>query len=116
MLKKATSGPQAWHQLNYNLANDNYHRFPVVFVKTEKSKPKMNKFGHVRLMAHVVLPPPKNFFLFLYFLVVGFKNIGDYFVDCLSAGMGLNSVSPVENEEPSDSIEITIAVIIDVNY
>ena len=88
--------------------------------KTEESKPKLNKFGHVHIW--YICPPPKNFFLFLHlifklFFVILFLDFGDFLLEVAPAGMGETiAYRLLKNEELSDSIGITIAVIIDVNY
>ena len=65
-----------------------------------------------------VLPPPKNFFLFLYFFSkLVSKILVIILLEAALAGMGETiAYRLLKNEEPSDSIGITIAVIIDVNY
>ena len=78
-------------------------------------KPKYTIFGHIHIW-YICPPPPKNFFLFLYFLVSRFQNFGAFFENVPSWNGRNKSESIVENEEPSDSIGIIIAVIIDVNY
>ena len=85
--------------------------------KIEEGKPKLNKFGHVHIWPFCP-PPPKNFFLFFCtFLVSLFQNFGIFCVRMSLAGMGETiAYRLLKNEEPSDSIGITIAVIIDVNY
>ena len=78
----------------------------------------MNKFGHVHIW-YICPPPPKNFFLF--FCTFLSHKLVSYFSVFLSkaalAGMGETiAYRLLKNEEPSDSIGIIIAVIIDVNY
>ena len=76
----------------------------------------MNKFGHVHIWPFCP-PPPKNFFLFLHFLVNSFQYFGGFLLEVVPAGMGETiAYRLLKNEEPSDSIGIIIAIIIDVNY
>ena len=77
----------------------------------------MYKFGHVHIWPFCP-PPPKNFFLFLYFFSkLVSKILVIILLEAALAGMGETIVYRLlKNEEPSDSIGITIAVIIDVNY
>ena len=64
--------------------------------KIEKSKPKMNKFGHVHIWPFCP-PPPKNFFLFLYFFSKLVSKLLVIFVRSCPNWNGRNSsVSPVE--------------------
>ena len=85
--------------------------------KIEELKPKMNKFGHVHIWPFCP-PPPKNFFILAFFYFVNsFQYFGDFLSKATPAGMGETiAYRLLKNEEPSDSIGITIAVIIDVNY
>ena len=81
----------------------------------------MNKFGHVHIWPFCP-PPPKNLFLFLHlifklFFVLLFLDFGDFLLKDALAGMRETiAYRLLKNEEPSDSIGIIIAVIIDVNY
>lgn len=77
----------------------------------------MNKFGHVHIW-YICPPPPKNFFLFLYFFSKLVSKLLVFFLlEAVPAGMGETiAYRLLKNEELSDSIGITIAVIIDVNY
>ena len=89
--------------------------------KIEIVKFKMNKFGYVHIW-YICPPPPKNLFLFLHlifklFFVLLFLDFGDFLLKDALAGMRETiAYRLLKNEEPSDSIGITIAVIIDVNY
>ena len=68
----------------------------------------------------VYLPSPSQEFLFIlafFYLVNSFQYFGDFLSKATPAGMGETIAYRLfENEEPSDSIGIIIAVIIDVNY
>ena len=81
----------------------------------------MNKFGHVHIW-YICPPPLKNFFLFLHlifklFFVLLFLYFGDFLLEAAPAGMGETRTNRLlKNEEHSDSIGITIAIMIDVNY
>ena len=81
----------------------------------------MNKFGHVHIW-YICPLPPKNLLLILHlifklFFVLLFLDFGDFLLEAATAGMGETiAYRLLKNEEPSDSIGIIIAVIIDVNY
>ena len=66
------------------------------------------------------LSSPSQEFLFIlafFYLVNSFQYFGDFLSKATPAGMGETiAYRLLENEEPSDSIGIIIAVIIDVNY
>ena len=66
------------------------------------------------------LSSPSQEFLFIlafFYLVNSFQYFGDFMSKATPAGMGETiAYRLLKNEEPSDSIGITIAVIIDVNY
>lgn len=66
------------------------------------------------------LSSPSHEFLFIlafFYLVNSFQYFGDFLSKATPAGMGETiAYRLLKNEEPSDSIGITIAVIIDVNY
>lgn len=68
----------------------------------------------------VYLSSPSQEFLFIlafFYLVNSFQYFGDFMSKATPAGMGETiAYRLLKNEEPSDSIGITIAVIIDVNY
>ena len=68
----------------------------------------------------VFLPSPSQEFLFIlafFYLVNAFQYFGDFLSKAYLAGMGGTiAYRLLKNEEPSDSIGIIIAVIIDVNY
>ena len=66
-----------------------------------------------------VLPPSQEFLFILafFYLVNSFQYFGDFLSKATLAGMGETiAYRLLKNEELSDSIGITIAVIIDVNY
>ena len=57
------------------------------------------------------------FILAFFYFVNSFQYFGDFLSKATPAGMGETiAYRLLENEEPSDSIGIIIAVIIDVNY
>ena len=68
----------------------------------------------------VYLSSPSQEFLFIlafFYLVNSFQHFGDFLLEVAPAGMGETiAYRLLKNEELSDSIGITIAVIIDVNY
>ena len=68
----------------------------------------------------VFLPSPSKEFLFIlafFYFVNSFQYFGDLLSKATLAGMGETiAYRLLKNEELSDSIGITIAVIIDVNY
>ena len=64
-----------------------------------------------------VLPLPRISFYSCIFLVNLFQYFGDFLLEAAPTGMGETiAYRLLKNEEPSDSIGITIAIIIDVNY
>ena len=65
-----------------------------------------------------VLPLPRiSFYSCIFYLVNSFQYFGDFLSKATPAGMGETiAYRLLENKEPSDSIGIIIAVIIDVNY